>query len=362
MENTLSIGEPIRSNNINLLQEVKGSLCKNKEITTLLIDLSVITNDDDEIIKAIKTLRFYNNECRFIIVATDRFIGDELLSELVNMGIYNIVIDEDEMISKISYFALNNATYKEASVYQIVEDEPEVKKNKKLKSRRKGKQEPKKEEGKKVILKTLKSKIFIAVTGSQKRIGVTHTTISMAYTLMKKGYRVAVLEYNENNDYKELKNCYENSVFSNSFTSFTRINQIDFFNNVSKEMLGKIQALEYDYMILDCGDINSLDIIEFSRADVKVVLFGSKAWEQRFLNDVYNKCGDINTNDFRFITICDEETKKEVVEGMKPSKVIFPSFTPEPFSVDNSLLEALNGFIYEEEEKKKGFLGLFGRN
>ena len=72
MENTLSIGEPIRSNNINLLQEVKGSLCKNKEITTLLIDLSVITNDDDEIIKAIKTLRFYNNECRFIIVATDR--------------------------------------------------------------------------------------------------------------------------------------------------------------------------------------------------------------------------------------------------------------------------------------------------
>lgn len=362
MENTLSIGEPIRSNNINLLQEVKGSLCKNKEITTLLIDLSVITNDDDEIIKAIKTLRFYNNECRFIIIATERFIGDELLSELVNMGIYNIVIDEDEMISKISYFALNNATYKEASVYQIVEDEPEVKKNKKLISKRRIKQEPKKEEGKKVILKTLKNKIFIAVTGSQRRIGVTHTTISMAYTLMKKGYRVAVVEYNENNDYKELKNCYEHSVFSNSFTSFTRINQIDFFNNVSKEMLGKIQALEYDYIILDCGDIKSLDIIEFSRADVKIVLFGSKAWEQRFLNDVYNKCGDINTDDFRFITICDEETKKEVVEGMKPSKVIFPSFTPEPFSIDNSLLEALNGFIYEEEEKKKGFLGLFGRN
>ena len=56
MEYTLSIGEPIKSNNINLLQEVKSTLCKNKDITTLIIDLSVITNDDDEILKAIKII------------------------------------------------------------------------------------------------------------------------------------------------------------------------------------------------------------------------------------------------------------------------------------------------------------------
>ena len=36
MEHTLSIGEPIKSNNINLLQEVKSTLCKNKDITTLI--------------------------------------------------------------------------------------------------------------------------------------------------------------------------------------------------------------------------------------------------------------------------------------------------------------------------------------
>ena len=194
MEHTLSIGEPIKSNNINLLQEVKSTLCKNKDITTLIIDLSVITNDDDEIVKAIQTLRFYNNECRFIIVATERNIGDTLLSELVNLGVYNIVIDEDDMISKITHYTLNEATYKEASVFQVKEIEEAPTKKRKIKTKGEKLSKQANTSKSKVILKPLKQKIVISLIGTQKRIGVTHTSITLAYSLMKKGYKVAVVE------------------------------------------------------------------------------------------------------------------------------------------------------------------------
>lgn len=357
MENTLSIGEPIIFNSVNLLQEVKGTLCRSKDIKTLLIDLSVISNDDEETIKAIETLRFYNNDCRFIIVATERMIGDPLLSELVNMGIYNIVIDEDEMLSKITYYTTKDATFKEASVYKSTEDIDEKNNNKiKAKNTKLSKQMA----TKKVILKPLKQKVIISVIGSQNRIGVTHTCISLAYTLIRKGYRVAVVELNDNNDFETLVNCYDNNVYSNEISKFIKINQIDFYANVDIATFTKIQGLNYDYIIIDNGDIMNCDIAEHNRADVKLVCFGAKAWEQKYLGLVFEQGEEVIAN-YRFITLADEKLKEEIVEEMKPSKVYFPKYNPEPFSEDNVLLNCLDGYLYEEEKpkRKRKLLGLF---
>lgn len=362
MENTLSIGEPIKSNSINLLQEVKSTLCKNKDITTLLIDLSVVINDDDEIVKAIKTLRFYNNDCKFIIVATEREIGDELLSELVNMGIYNIVIDEDDMISKITYYTLNEATYKEASVFQIKKND-EAQNTKKKKSKTKGEKLSKKSNvgQSKVILKPLKQKIIISIIGSQKRIGVTHTSITLAFSLMKKGYKVAVIELNNNDDFKYFANCYEHNIYSNEQLKFTKIYQIDFYGKVDNDSFNKIQGLNYDYIIIDNGDIENCNISEHNRADVKLVCFGAKAWEQQNLGVIFDLGEDV-TNNYRFITICDEKIKNEIVDELSPNKVYFPKYNPEPFTEDELLLKSLEGYLYEEEApKKKRFLGIFSK-
>jgi hypothetical protein len=352
MDNNIFIGEPIKSNSIDLLQEVKTNLCKNKEITTLLIDLSVIINIDEDIIKAIKTLRFYNNECKFIIVATDREIGDSMLSEMVNMGIYNIIVDDDEMMVKIKDYTLNNGTYKEASVFQKTEEEStEIKKQEKRTKAEKIKNTASKQ-NQKVILKTLKGKITISIIGTQTRIGVTHTSILMAYNLMKKGYRVAVVEYNANNEYNYLADCYEHSRYTNEVTNFLKIYQIDFYSNVNQSMLSKIQGLSYDYIIIDNGDIDNCDMSEHNRADVKIVIFGSKAWEQHNLSKVF-EIGEEIINNYRYLTICDEKTKKDIMEEMKGFNVKFLNFKPEPFSEDEKILDILEGYLYEESNKKK---------
>lgn len=365
MEHTLSIGEPIKSNSINLLQEVKSTLCKNKDITTLVIDLSVLINDDDEIIKALATLRFYNNDCRFIIVATEREIGDPLLSQLVDMAIYNIVTDEDDMISKITHYTMNDATFKEASIFKIKEIEEEPKGRKKKEKKTKGKkltEKAIKDSGNaksKIILKPLKQKVIISIIGTQKRIGVTHTSVGLAFSLMKKGYRVAVVEFNSNDDYQYLSNCYENNIYNNEFTQFIKVYQIDFYTSVDKVTLGKIQGLNYDYIIIDNGEIDNCDMSEHNRADVRFVVFGSKAWEQHNLSKVFEQ-GEEITDNYRFITLADDKIKEDIIEEMKPSKVYFPKYNLEPFSEDEILLNALEGFLYEEEApKKKGFFGLF---
>lgn len=362
MEHTLSIGEPIKSNNINLLQEVKSTLCKNKDITTLIIDLSVITNDDDEIVKAIQTLRFYNNECRFIIVATERNIGDTLLSELVNMGVYNIVIDEDDMISKITHYTLNEATYKEASVFQVKEIEEAPTKKRKIKTKGEKLSKQANTSKSKVILKPLKQKIVISLIGTQKRIGVTHTSITLAYSLMKKGYKVAVVELNENDVFKFFSNCYENTIYNNEASRFIKIYQIDLYPKIDIDTLYKIQGLNYDYIIIDNGDIENCNISEHNKADVKLVCFGAKAWEQHNLNSIF-LLGENVTESYRFITLCDEKIKEEIIEELQPNKVYFPKHSPEPFSEDEELLKSIEGYLYEEEEapKKKGLFGIFSR-
>lgn len=360
MDNTIFIGEPIKSNSIDLMQETKSTLCKNKEIKTLLIDLSVITNTDEDVIKAIKTLRFYNNDCKFIILAIEREVGDKLLSTMVDMGIYNIITNEDEMIGKIKDYTLSNATYKEASIFQKNdEDENENNKTKNKTKAEKMKAKAQKD-NKKVIVKTLKQKIVISILGTQPRIGVTHTSILLAYNLMRNGYRVAVIEYNKSNHYKYLSNCYENKIYKNDFTSFTKINQIDFYCNVSDETLAKIQGLSYDYIILDNGCIKEDNVLEHNRADVKLVVFGSRAWEQHNLANVLELGEDVIQN-YKYLTICDEKSKKDLLEEMNNLnlKVNFLNFKPEPFVEDEKILDIMEGYLYEEKQKKKSIFSFF---
>lgn len=359
LDNDIFIGEPIKSNSIDLMQEVKSSLSKNKEINQLLIDLSVLTNSDAEIVKAVKTLRFYNSKCKFIIVALERTIGDLLLSELVNMGIYAIVTNEDDMLVKIKDYIINDATYKEASVFQI-SNEKEDKKSLFSFKEKTNVEKKIKNSTSKVILKPMKGKITVSLAGTQKRVGVTHTCILLAFNLMKKGYRVAVVEHNQHSDYQYLKNCYDNSELQNDFTSFIKVYQIDFYCNANNEILSRVQGLQYDYIIIDNGNIDDedkFDLLEHNRADVKIVVFGAKAWEQHYLGNVF-ELGEETISNYRFLTMADDKTKKDILAEMDSYKVDFLNFKPEPFSEDANILNIMDGYLYEEV-KKDSFIKSF---
>lgn len=364
MDHNIFVGEPIKNNSVDLLREVKSSLCKNKEISTIIIDLSVIINSDEEIIQAIKTLRFYNDQCKFIIIGLERSIGDTLLNNIVNMGIYNIITNEDELISKISEYSIQEASYKEASIYQIQEEE-ENKENIAKKFRAKTKVEKikdtAKKENKKVILKPLKGKILVSIIGTQQRIGVTHTAINLAYNLMKAGYRVAVVELNGQDDFKYLAQCYDNTKQVINACNCLKISKIDFFCNTTKNQFALIQGLNYDYIIIDNGNISNCDLAEHNRCDVKLVRFGSLAWEQHYLADFMNVDEEIIQN-YTFLTMCDESIQKDISEELSPYKVKFLNYKFDMFSENKSILQLIDGFLYEDtEKKKKSFLGLFSK-
>lgn len=365
LENNLPIGDPIKSNSINLLQTVKSTLCKNKEISTILVDLSVVVDDDYDIEKAFKTVRHFNNDCRFIIVATERSVGDELLSRLVDMGIYNIITDEDELLTKIPYFAVKDATYKEASVYQIEDDEDkeiDTSKKKKKKSKTEKLEKKAKENGTKVILNPLKGKVIVSIIGTQSRVGVTHSTISLAFSLMKKGNRVAVVENNGNEHFRTLIDGYENEKLSNDFTRYFKIYKIDFFPNVDSETLDRIKGLNYDYILIDNGKFKTCDLSEHNRSDVKLVIFGSTAWEQKYLENILKEPPEIITS-YRFLTLCDEKLREDISEALNPCKVYFHNYKAEPFTEDSNLLGAMEGYLYEETApKKKGLFSLLNRH
>lgn len=352
LDTDLLIGEPLISNNVNLLQVVKVSLCKNKEIDNLVIDLSVCNDSEDNIKKAIKQIRYFNSQCNVIIIATQYSIGDQILSDFVDMGVYGIITEEDLLEATLKEYVLNPVAYKEASIYKIEDDSKKKKLD--LKSKAKKTLIKSKRNKTKVLIKPLKGKINIALAGTQNRVGVTHTSILLAYNLVKKGYRVALVELNNHNDFKELTKCYDYKCYENEISPIYRIENIDFYNNVTTEVFWKIQALDYDYIISDCGNYSELNFAEFNRADIKIFRFGSAPWEQKYLSELMKSGIDVLKN-YKYCTIADSETQKDIKDEFDSLKldVNFLKFNPDPFILDETILKLVNGYISEE---KQGFL------
>lgn len=362
MEYNQAIASPIISNNLDLKKEVKINIAKNKDISTLIIDLSVCNNTDEELLSAIKQVRFFNDSCKFIIIALEKSVGDNLLSSLVDFGIYSIITNEDELIGKIKDYSIKAATFKEASIYKIQEEDNSSRKNKSKTDKIKNNS---KKNGNKIILKPMKQKITISICGTQSRIGVCHTGISLAYTLMKMGYVIALVETEKKDNFADLIDCYEANVYSNSFRSLFKINNIDFYSNTSQEELQKIQGLSYDYIIIVNGNFNdnTIDFTEHNRADVKICVFGTKAWEQKYLLPVVGEANLLESH--KFLTLCDEETQKDVSSNFKDlgieKNIYFANYNPEPFTEDLKLLDLMQGFIYEEKKNDSFFKKIFSK-
>lgn len=106
----------------------------------------------------------------------------------------------------------------------------------------------------------------------------------------------------------------------------------------SKDKTVNAVSYGYDFYIYDMGVLEDIsDIDSFITKDVKIIVTGSKAWEQDNLIKVFNQLGILADTNFIFnFTPSTEE--KTIIHNMGKFgvKTYFSNYTPDPFEPTNN--------------------------
>ena len=172
----------------------------------VIIDIGALKDTDDEVMEAIESIRFLDDNIRVIILQGAREGCFKLLNQCFLNGIYNLIlsgsyIEVREQFEKCICYGMS---YKDAIIFR---DETAFKKAYKGQTGE-------------VVSKQKIIKFF----GVVERAGVTHCAISAAYTLRKCGYIVALVDDTGSKDYDSLMQSYDLELINGKY--FT-LNEID---------------------------------------------------------------------------------------------------------------------------------------
>ncbi len=327
---------------IYLSKYIKENISHFSGIEILIVDLNALADTDAEILEAIESIRSVGYRTRFIILSPRRREGDALLKECFNRGIYDLIATDDysdiydEMMECISEARL----YKDSTRFRdAIAVKPEGQQTKVI------------------------HRVIIAVAGSGRRRGATHTSIVLANFLRKRKFMVAIVEMSAAKAFRDIAEEQKAKIFDESYF---KLQGIDYYPECDEEKLLAITGKAYNFIVLDMGNYFETDKIMFNKSDVRIMVSGSKPWEIYELNTVFTQQSEVVLKDYHFcFTFAhDTQLQRDIVESMKPFEhIYFPEYLENPlesdrFSEANEILkEYLDGV---SAEKKKGILGLFG--
>lgn len=323
-----------------LLHYIKENTTQISNYDALIIDLGALRDDEEQVMEAIEAIRYWDDNIRVIVLEGNREKGFTLLNRCFLNGIYNLIPAGDYIFTrdKLQKCLRSGMSYKEASLFRSID---EIRQPRSLKKQN-------------LLMEQQRSVVFC---GTQQRIGVTHSVICAAHSLRNSGYLTAVINCTESMDYQTIsKNKYlkinDNGIFT--------LDEIDFYTTQSNETLQKAGA--YNFILYDMGlygDLCEEKQLIFQSANEKILLCGSKPWEQPALIKTLDELEDSRDDTKYLFNYTDSSLEREIRKmmkkrGLKENKVYFMNYLPDPFSSSNMFLKIL-GADGNIKHKKKWF-------
>jgi hypothetical protein len=303
----------------------------------LILDMNCIENIK-RIPPAIRKFKSQNGDARVIIIASDKFAGNEAVSSLISMGVYDIIGQREYGAKAILPSLLEHlktpATYAKA-----------VKWDTEFRVRVKG-DEPLdyiQGAGKNTVKDKIIGSMVIAVAGAMHRSGVTHTAISMAKFLYDNNFGVAVYEFHNSDTFQIMQNSYEEIEVKGDMFSLAGI---DFYPYDPYRSLADLLHGDYAYIILDMGAYFECNISEFRRAHEKIIVCGAKDWEMPSVEEVLRE--EEWSLKYKYLfTFSDEDSFKFIKDNMAKLPSYQAVYNPNPFN-----LSAECSFVFEDMLKE----------
>lgn len=350
-----NIQKAIIESELSLTRFIEGQKDQFQFVDEFIIDLTCIIDSRYELCMTLNAFRQEHNSTRIIILSPGRE-RDKLLSDIVNLGIYDIVIsDGDELIKDLCYCIKDGMTYKDCAHFKIDPIENQLNNvftKTKVKERIIIKNE---------VIQTV-NKALIGFVGTQERIGVTHHTILTACLLKNNGFKVAVVENrkNRNSTFEFIKDSFEiapKDIQENCFT----INLIDFYSSFNLTDLYKVLVKNYNFIIIDFGTFDCEYLAELNRCIIPVVVCGTKPWEIDQINKIFESTSEETLKEFYYLFNYTDLNKAElIIRSMgELRKVFIADMTPDPFNtLDSPTLKIiLRKFLsFEKNEERRSFM------
>lgn len=303
---------------VETLDEISGS-----NIDVLIVDMISIKNQRD-LPFAVRKFRIENEDVQIIIIAPNCYPGNQEISMIVTMGVYDILTPKKDKAGKynVKYEVIeaidNPCSYSKAvkwdiginSTGSISEDTTAPK-----------------------VVTVIKDKIVgsavVAVAGTMSRIGTTHISINIASFLKKYNPKIAVVEYNNSKVFDSIREAYEDVEYiENGFL----LDGIYFYSICDELSLLDILQNDFKYVVLDMGIYEECNKEEFKRAEERIVVSGVKDWEIEPLEQILRQNEGIFKNKYVF-NYSDEETFKEIELNMEGLKIYKAPLRGNPFEM-----------------------------
>lgn len=307
------VGQECR-NDLFFLKYVKE---KQNVFTTLdymILDISGCEDTDEELLEAMDILKIVNDSMRIIILAANRYAGDIFLTKCFQMGIYDLISTDDFLVIKQELVYSLTVGKKYGDSLQYKEEHPEEK-------------TIIKEEIKQTV-----NKVMLAVAGASRRIGVTHNCIILANFLRKKGYMVAVVELNGYPHYKKIQSFYDEKILDGQYFS---MKGIDYYPEADLNKLSSVLGKTYNFIIVDFGLYEDCDLVTYNKAEVRMLVCGSKPWEISDVNSIFANADEETLKGYYFcFSFTPKIYEKEIRDGMAGidnNNIFFMPFSDNPF-------------------------------
>lgn len=340
------------NNEVNILKIMKQQISALSTADKLLIDLNCLTDLDEEILQALEMYRMMYGDNRIIIISSTRREGDALLSKCFQMGIYDLIVTAD-------YNTIKNELITCIKTGKSFKDTIKFK-------------EQKERDNHLIIRQEVKQtvyKVLIGVIGAQKHIGTTTNAIVMANFLRGKGFRTAICEMcgedKKASDFNLIREGYDEQLYADgSFSMYG----IDFYMAENKEesklALQKASEKSYNFIILDFGEYEKSDLVQFNQCELKFIVTGSKDYEIPKLNRIFADVSQAALKEYHYLfNLTDDKSQKQIKELMDEFRdhVHFPKISLLPFA-ENDFCDGAAIFeqylpVIKIEEKRKGVLG-----
>lgn len=344
-------------NQYNFEKMLQTELRNINGINYLLIDLKSIVDvtSEEQIINCLKLIRKMY-DVRIIIIAEGYKQGSVLLGKIFNLGIYNIVTANNNILFKeeISLcFSDVGMTFGTAMKYQIDDSLIVINQNNKM--------------IKETYIK-VKQTVNIAVASTERHLGATTVALNLTrYLAELPNINPCYIENNNNNNIHFITEDNNANYYEKSGKIVYK--GLDIF--LKPKNMSDILENDYSFYIYDYGSIQDLqdeELSSFLTKDLKIIVSGNKLWEMPYLVDAFVKIGqDANTYlMFNFVKDTEKEIFRNSVGDFWKEKLYFSDYTPDPFEVQNRYFyeNILKPYLLNtnmEEKKKRKFFNFKGR-
>ncbi|MBS3937191.1 MAG: hypothetical protein KGZ50_01290 [Peptococcaceae bacterium] len=313
---------------------------------TLVLDIDISSGSG--LVRAVHAFRISRPATKIILLVGARQPGDETISAMVSLGVYNICeTDNEDLFAKDFENCLrgDGRSYAFAARWHrgFREDSPQTQKETV------------------VIERRPVGRVTVAVAGMAPGIGCTHTALMLASFLAKSGHAVALVEDSQRPVFNSISGLATGKCKSER--GF-RLHGADIFalpvrSDKEEYLYDQLLSLlaEYEYVVRDMGVLDAGRLRELYRAGCGIAVTSASSWR---VMDLVRQHNALNEDFDKIAVVSAFGTNKDVkmfteVTGMAPLPL---AWCPDPATLPEggeATIKTLLGSLLPERKKQKVF-------